>query len=305
MIGKKAGSMSNSVMMKHLLHTLAIVAVLLLMLCESAQPAMAQTIVDQSFTSPNDLAASINECCAFVAQTFTAGLSGTLAGVNIHVIPSEDSPFPLHVAIHTVTSTGEPSATILGDTTLDSNSAPLSLLITFPQVINITAGERYAIVVSYQGAPSPGPGQQKGTWGGAAGNFYPGGDLYFGVDSSSWFPSSLGDHDVHFQTYVTTTPTIFDICLQDDSSNDMLRINSTTGEYQFVKCVEAVVIDGTGVLTERGNTITLQHYASDRRVLAKIDRSINKGTASIQLFSMGKTFTVMDRNTTNNTCGCH
>src|ERR1051325_1397113 len=143
-------------MMKHILKTLVILEMFFFMLCASAYPVIAQTVVDQSFTpSPANLGANINECCTFVAQTFTAGLTGTLAGVNIDVSSPTNSPFPLHVAIHAVTISGEPSSTILSETILSSNSAPLSLLITFPQVINIVAGERYAIVVSYQGAPPP------------------------------------------------------------------------------------------------------------------------------------------------------
>jgi hypothetical protein len=291
----------REVIIKYILKTLATIEMVFFMLCASADPVRAQTVVDQSFTSPTNLVANINECCAFVAQTFTAGLTGTLAGVNIDV-SSSNSPFPLHVAIHTVTSNGQPSSTILGETTLNSNSSSLSMLITFPEVINIVAGEQYAIVVNYQGASPPGAGQVQGIWFGATGNVYTGGDLYFSVGGSSWFPSGLGDHDVHFQTYVTAA--IFDICLQDDSSRDMLRINSVTGEYQFTKCAGAVVIGGTGNLIRKGSIIDLQHYAGDRRVIARIDGAVNKGTASIQVFSQGVTFTIMDRNTANNTCSC-
>ena len=95
----------------------------LIFLCPFLLPNLlvAQPVIDQSFTSPSDLSAFINECCAFVAQTFTAGLTGTLDGVYIDV-GSNNSPFPLHVAIHTVTISGEPSSTILGNTTLSSNN---------------------------------------------------------------------------------------------------------------------------------------------------------------------------------------
>jgi hypothetical protein len=156
-------------------------------------------VIDQSFTLPTNTGANINECCRFVAQTFTAGLTGTLAGVNLDVTSS--SSFPLHVAIRTVTASGIPSPTILGETTLDSSSAPLSLLITFPQTINIIAGVQYAIVVNYEGAPPPGPFQFQGIWSGTIGDFYPGGSVYSSVsDGISWFQSA--DADLHFQTYV-------------------------------------------------------------------------------------------------------
>ena len=96
----------------------------------------------------------------------------------------------------------------------------------------------------------------------------------------------------------------FDICEQDDSNGNLLQFNSTTGAYQFTKCGSGLVLSGTGSLAKRGSIMTLQHYGTDRRVLARVDGSVNKGTASIQVFSQGTTFTIMDRNTTNNTCGC-
>lgn len=95
-----------------------------------------------------------------------------------------------------------PSPAILGETTLGSSSAALSLLITFAQTINIFAGVQYAIVVNYEGAPPPGPDQLQGVWEGASGDPYPRGKSYFSVsEGSSWFQSGV-DVDLHFQTYV-------------------------------------------------------------------------------------------------------
>ena len=95
----------------------------------------------------------------------------------------------------------------------------------------------------------------------------------------------------------------FDICIQDDSSGSIVRINSTTGDYQFANC-SGFTLSGMGSLIKRGGIVTLQDYAADRRVLARIDESVNRGTASIQVFSQGSTFTITDRNTANNTCAC-
>ncbi|HJQ27048.1 MAG TPA: delta-60 repeat domain-containing protein [Blastocatellia bacterium] len=95
----------------------------------------------------------------------------------------------------------------------------------------------------------------------------------------------------------------FDMCVQDDSNGNLLQINTTTGDYQFTNCA-GLMLGGTGTLTRRGSTITLQHNAMDRRVMATIDTSTGKATASVQLFSQGRTFGIMDRNITNNTCAC-
>ena len=96
----------------------------------------------------------------------------------------------------------------------------------------------------------------------------------------------------------------FDICLQDDSNGNLLRFNSATGEYLFTRCGTGFMLGGTGTVTVRGSVITLQHNAADRRVLAQIDNATHTGKASVQVFSLGTTFTISDRNTANNTCAC-
>lgn len=167
-------------------------------------------IVDQSFTGPVNLGADINECCMFVAQTFTAGLAGVLTGVSVDITGFHSSR--LHVEIRTVES-GAPTATVLGETVLDSNSASLSQVIDFPTPIVSTAGVQYAIVVSYEGAPPPGGGQGQGIWHGATGDPYAGGQLLLSVDGSSWFAAP--DADVHFVTYVLPLPSSQEQCTDD------------------------------------------------------------------------------------------
>jgi hypothetical protein len=166
-------------------------------------PAQAAPIVDQSFTSGSDLGASINDCCVFVAQTFTAGLTGTLAGVNIDVLGFDPALFPLDVAIRTV-SGNVPTATVLSEVTLGSGTSLLSDFIAFPNVIDVVAGTSYAIVVNYDGAPAPGPGMAQGLWSGATGDLYPAGGLFFSFsDGVSWFGDA--GNDTHFRTYVDSS----------------------------------------------------------------------------------------------------
>jgi len=165
-------------------------------------------VVDQEFTSPTNLDALVNGCCRFSAQTFTAGRSGVLVGINIDIQGTGSSR--LHVAIRTV-SAGTPTATILGETKLSSGSAPLSQLISFPQTINITAGVQYAIVVDYPDAPPPGSGQIQGLWRGATNDVYVPGralatcDFIGCVVPGAWFESLVGA-DQHFRTYVAALP---------------------------------------------------------------------------------------------------
>ncbi len=95
----------------------------------------------------------------------------------------------------------------------------------------------------------------------------------------------------------------FDLCVQDDSNGNIFLVNSTTGGYQFTNCI-GFTIDGTRALIKRGGIIKLGHNAVDRRVLAMIDMSVQRATASIQVFSPAMTFTIIDRNAANNTCAC-
>lgn len=95
----------------------------------------------------------------------------------------------------------------------------------------------------------------------------------------------------------------FDTCIQDDSARSVLKINSATGAYEFNSC-QGTIVGGVGSLIVRGSTITLQDNRSDRRVLAKIDKSVMKAAASIQTFSPSRLFTLADRNTADNTCVC-
>lgn len=95
----------------------------------------------------------------------------------------------------------------------------------------------------------------------------------------------------------------FDLCIQDDSNTNILRINSTTGEYQFANC-GGILAQGTATLTRKGCLTTLQQYGPDKRFLARIDSCQNNATASLQLLSLGALLTITDRNTLDDPCVC-
>jgi hypothetical protein len=160
-------------------------------------------ILDQSFTYPTDLGCIINDCCPFIAQTFTAGLTGALAGVSVDIIGNRNSPYNLNIAIYSVDSSGVPTWTVLGSTDLNSNSAKLSELITFQETINITVDVQYAIVANYPGAPQ----FFGGSWQGASANYYGGGQIFgdFRGSPGNWGLTYSG-FDLHFQTYMVPVP---------------------------------------------------------------------------------------------------
>jgi uncharacterized delta-60 repeat protein len=96
----------------------------------------------------------------------------------------------------------------------------------------------------------------------------------------------------------------FDLCLQDESNSKLLKLNSTTGDYQFIECGTGFTLGGRGTIINRGNQLLLQISASDRRVMVSIDRGANRGTASVQVFSPAKSFSIIDKNLGNNSCAC-
>ncbi len=96
-----------------------------------------------------------------------------------------------------------------------------------------------------------------------------------------------------------SSPT-YDSLLQDNSSGDMLRFNSTTGAYQFSRCSDGYTLTGTGSVSTQGCLITLTHFPTDRRLIARLDTCAHSGTVSLQIYALGTTFTIIDSDTTNN-----
>jgi len=98
-------------------------------------------------------------------------------------------------------------------------------------------------------------------------------------------------------------PTLaFDVCLQDETSGNILLFSSTTGAYQFTRCPNSP-ISGTGAVKIRGCLITLEVTGTDRKLYAQTDICLKVGNASFQLYP-GGLFTIFDKNTSNNTCFC-
>jgi hypothetical protein len=171
-------------------------------------------VIDQSFTEPAGALAGINDCCRYVAQTFTAGMTGALTAVSLDVLPISDRF--LKVAIHGVTN-GLPNDTVYsevfvwgGPATAPLSYATLDLKIDVG-AIYVKAGRQYAIVVYYDGAPAP--GQAEGNWVGAAGNYYLSGAAYATNDEtfSTWTALGTQPLDLHFKTYVVPNVPVSDL----------------------------------------------------------------------------------------------
>jgi len=66
----------------------------------------------------------------------------------------------------------------------------------------------------------------------------------------------------------------FDICLQDETTGDVLRVNSQTHDYQFVRCgTQGFMLTGRAKLKlkKQGCAIKLTNSLNDRDVIASIN----------------------------------
>jgi uncharacterized delta-60 repeat protein len=95
----------------------------------------------------------------------------------------------------------------------------------------------------------------------------------------------------------------FDICLQDESNGNRLLLNTATGDYLFTTC-RGVTVGGRARLTQQGCAVSFQHLSNSGRVTARIDSCARRGSASFQSRSLGRTLTIIDRNTADNACSC-
>src|SRR5262249_43976801 len=90
------------------------------------------------------------------------------------------------------------------------------------------------------------------------------------------------------------------LCIVDDSNGNQLTFDPTTGAYTFTDC-KGFTLTGTGLVTVKGCTVSLQHIAADRRVTAKVDFCTSRANASAQVFvpALTPVRTITDRNIKN------
>ena len=161
--------------------------------------------LDQSVTNYTGLNAIVNECCRHVAQTFTAGLNGELVAVavDVRLNRSDGLSFPLRVGVTRVAG-GIPTLNYLADTVVPSGQTLLSNVLLLNRPVRQSAGDVFAIVVNYEGAPPAGAGNGIAVWLGDVAAPYSGG-APFAKDESvgpDFWHSFAGLGDQLFATYV-------------------------------------------------------------------------------------------------------
>lgn len=96
----------------------------------------------------------------------------------------------------------------------------------------------------------------------------------------------------------------YDLCMQDENSGDVLRVNSLTGDYLFIRCAGGgQTLAGRGRISRQGCTLRL----NSATVEAEIDGcsyDIQRGKASVKRSLVGPAFAINDQNLDDNTCDC-
>jgi hypothetical protein len=162
-----------------------------------------QAQLDQSFTTPGDLSDGLYGHPVLMAQSYTAGISGTLQGVAIDVT-AIDVTLVARIQIEAITG-GVPSNIVLGQArAAKGGDLSISSVIPFATAIPQVAGRQYAILVDYPEAPTFSNGiQNTASWNGSDGNVYPAGTMFSTFDNGvTWTSYQSNGFDLHFQTFV-------------------------------------------------------------------------------------------------------
>jgi hypothetical protein len=147
------------------------------------------------------------------AQTFTAGLSGNLDQVDLHLrrttsppSGSCDSGSGITLEVRSV-SGGNPSDTVLASVVIPPSSVPANTFnfvsVSLPSPPAVIAGTQYALAASAPDASCTDIGTPY-DWGASGGNPYAGGQTFFQTNSGGW--SASANDDQAFRTYVASPP---------------------------------------------------------------------------------------------------
>ena len=237
-------------------------------------------------TQPNDP----NQCGAVVAYPAPTTMGGSCGTVVCS--PSSGSFFPVGTTTVTCSTTAGPACTFtvtVQDTQPPSITCPPNQTGVTDQNTCPSAG---CLIVNF---PPP-----------VATDNCPGVVVVCNPPAGSCFPIGVTTvtctaTDTSGNTATCSfTVTIFDVVLQDDSDPSIILLwNSITGQYRF--CCKGITFTGVGTSTIKGCIFTLEHNAADRRVLGRVDKTVDRGTAAIQFPPGTIRCTITDRNTLNDT----
>jgi hypothetical protein len=95
----------------------------------------------------------------------------------------------------------------------------------------------------------------------------------------------------------------FNQCLQDATTHDLIKFNSTTGDYLYVQCrPNGLALSGRAVVSGAACTVTLTDQTAGRNLVVTLNSCSKTGTAAIAPVSGGPVFKLSGAIST--TCSC-
>jgi hypothetical protein len=165
-----------------------------------ASPAAAIGTLDQSATGSDGGGSDLQNTSMTLSQTFTAGMGGQLAQVDLYLSKS-GTPTSATLSIKAVDGSGNPIGIALASEVV-SAAAISGVFSTIPVVFanpaTITAATQYALVLSCQSCASGFPFMSRIGWGTATNSYSDG-----IADNSNYSPWAGGGLDFMFATYVS------------------------------------------------------------------------------------------------------
>lgn len=227
--------------------SMLLAVMLICMLVFVSLPALAlSSTLDQSYDPGYfDSGGFLSYGTSLAAQTFTAGVTGTLTGVELAISHYETPLYSMRVAIQPMAG-GVPASTELAYAVVlpgDLKPDMFETFITLSSGVEVTAGTEYAIVVSTDAPLTIG----QGTWHGNYPGGYPDGKVCY--YAGYW---ACNDSDFGFRTYVTVdtssnaAPTVYDVTVETDEDVSVDIAPYLSAEDPDGDPLSYVVVDGSG-----------------------------------------------------------
>jgi hypothetical protein len=105
------------------------------------------------------------------------------------------------------------------------------------------------------------------------------------------------------------TVKVFNTCLQDLQTGDVLQVNYATGEYRYCRKSDGFTLTGMGTVQfNNACYFQMQHQGQTamppRTLSVQIQKCANYGSAQVQALQLGFTRNLFDDNLSNNMCIC-
>jgi HYR domain len=259
--------------------------------CGSATTTAATLTVDQPpIAKCKNVTVPAGSACTADAS-IDNGSSDPDSGDSITLSQSPPGPYQLGITMVTLTVTDNHGASSQCSSTVTVvDTTPPSITCPDNKVVSVPNGQACVVVVY----PTPAASDNCGA------------SVVCVPPSGTCFPSGsttvtcTATDTSNNNTSCSFTVSTFNLCIQNDGGGPTMQFDSMSGQYSF-RC-GATTYTGKGTVQKSGNIVALTDYASDRRVVARVDLATKTASASLQSPPGVVKCSISDRNITNNAC---